>query len=182
MYPPSEDSFLLSKQVKIYLNKIPKSDLKKLLILDIGSGSGIQTKTCIKSGIPKKNILCTDIDSEVIKHLKSLNLQTIKSNLFSKIKQKFNLIIFNPPYLPQNKYDIGVDLTGGKLGDETILKFLKQAKSHIHDSGVILLLTSSLTPETRINQLIKKLNYKKTKLSEQKLFFEKLYVWKISLK
>ncbi|MBU0957972.1 MAG: methyltransferase [Nanoarchaeota archaeon] len=179
MYNPAEDSFLLSEQIKLYLSKFSKPQLSSIHVLDMGSGSGIQAKTCIKSGISKKNILCSDIDSEVIKHLKSKKLITIKSNLFKNIKQKFDLIIFNPPYLPESEHDKQKDTTGGKQGDETIIKFLKQAKSHLEKKGKILLLTSSFTPMKKINQLIKKLNYKKIKLTEKNIFFEKLYVWEI---
>jgi methylase of polypeptide subunit release factors len=38
--------------------------------------------------------------------------------------------------------------TGGKQGDELILKFLKQAQKHLTKKGIILLVLSSLTPQS----------------------------------
>lgn len=144
----------------------------------MGSGSGIQTLTCINLGF--KNVLASDIDKESLDYLKQKKLKVIKSNLFEKIPARFDLIIFNPPYLPENKYDKAKDTSGGKLGDETVLAFLKQAKSHLNEKGKILLLLSSLTPRSRINKLLKKLKYNKKTLATQKLFFEHLEIWFLS--
>lgn len=174
MYQPREDSFFLSGQLK---NHLRKEKNKKLKILDMGCGSGIQAETAKAFGF--KNILCADIEEESVKHAKKLSFKAKKSNLFEKIKSKFDLIIFNPPYLPEHKFDKKKDTTGGKLGDETLLAFLKQAKSHLNSGGKILLLLSSFTPKTRINNLIKK-SYKKKLIAKQNMFFEKLEVWLLS--
>jgi len=174
MYNPEEDSYFLQEQLRKYL----KNKNKNLRILDTGSGTGIQAETCLQARF--KNVLASDIDNESLMLLKKKNIPALKSNLFSKIKSKFDLIIFNPPYLPENKYDKLQDTTGGRKGDETILKFLMQAKTHLTSNGKILLLISSLTPKDRISKLIQKLNYKKIKTAEKKLFFETLEVWFIS--
>ena len=179
IYFPSDDSYLLSKELKKFC--------KDKSILDIGSGSGIQAETAITAKC--KSVLATDIAPEAIKLLKSKfkhnkNIHIIISNLFSKIprKMKFDIIVFNPPYLPLDKSEPKESqkaTTGGKKGDEIILKFLKQAPNYLSNSGFILLLTSSLTPMKRINSLLYSLSLKKTLISSKKLFFETLYVWKI---
>jgi len=70
-YEPAEDSFLLEREVKNYLEKL--KDKKEMRILDMGSGSGIQAKICIKAGIKKSNVLCADIDDRVIAFLRKKN-------------------------------------------------------------------------------------------------------------
>ena len=176
MYDPEEDSFLLSESIKKHLLNKNKS----IRILDMGTGSGIQAETC--KNLRFNNILAADIDSSSLEYVKSkLKIKTIKSNLFSKIKGKFDLILFNPPYLPEDKHDKQKDTSGGKKGDETIIRFLNQAKSHLTKDGNILLLVSSLTPKKEINKIIKKY-YKKEKINEKKLFFETLEVWKLKVK
>ena len=109
-------------------------------------------------------------------------INVVKSDLFEKLnkKEKFNLIIFNPPYLPENKYDKLPDTTGGKKGDETIIRFIKNLKTHLKEKGVCFLLTSSLTPNSWKKE-IKKQKLKIKKVSEKSLFMEKLYVWEIKL-
>ena len=174
IYNPREDSYLLQKQVKKYA--------KDESVLDIGSGSGIQAKTAIKA--KAKSVLATDINQEAVLHLKSKGINAIKSNLFSNIKKnkKFDLIVFNPPYLPEEKREdkeTYLFTTGGKRGDELIIKFLKQAKSHLNKNGIILIVLSSLTPKNKILSLMEKqdMNYKV--LSSQSFFFETLEVWEI---
>jgi len=172
IYPPSEDSHLIEQEVKKYaLNK---------RVLDIGSGSGILARAAINAGA--KSALASDINQESIKLLKKKKIPSIQSDLFSKIKGKFDLIIFNPPYLPQEKREdreSQLITTGGKKGDEIIIKFLHQAPSYLNKNGIILILLSSLTQRKRILVLIKKQNLKKRKIAEKNLFMEKLEVWRI---
>ncbi|MBU3907165.1 MAG: methyltransferase [Nanoarchaeota archaeon] len=179
IYSPAEDSFFLASFVEKEINKINNKKSKdKLKILDMGSGSGIQAQTCILSGIKPENLTLIDINSTAISYLKKhFPLSTIiQSDLFTNVgDETWDLIIFNPPYLPENKYDKKPDTTGGKKGDETIVRFLKQAKKHLNKNGKILLLTSSLTPNINFNRL----GYKSRLLGEKKLFFEEIYVWGI---
>ena len=169
VYQPREDSFLLAKQLKKFL----RNKDRDLEILDMGTGSGILAKTALE--LKFKNILAADKNPEALKKLKQV--KTIESDLFSNIKDKFDLVVFNPPYLPADKHDKEIDTTGGKQGDETILKFLKQVRRHLNKNGQILILVSSLTPMERIEKEIEKQNFDKKILVEKKLFFEKLYVW-----
>ena len=173
LYEPREDSFLLKGILKKYSNG------RK--VLDMGAGSGILAREALNS--KAKSVLAADINLEAVEKIKKLGIPTVQSDLFENIKGKFDLIIFNPPYLP---LDIKEDkessqaTTGGKKGDEIILKFLKQAPSHLEKGGKILLLLSSLTPQDRILKLLRKQNQKYKIVAQQKLFMESLFVWEIS--
>ena len=176
VYQPAEDSFLLSEIVKNFLlNKE-----KNILVLDVGTGSGIQSRNCIECGISKKNILAIDINAEALKQAKILGIKTLNSNLFEKVKGKFDLIIFNPPYLPAHEFDNLEDTTGGEKGDEVIIKFIKSLKKHLSKSGTCFLLSSSFTPKNW--KEIAKKDFIVRKSGEKKIFYEKLFVWKISHK
>ncbi|MFA5173637.1 MAG: HemK2/MTQ2 family protein methyltransferase [Candidatus Pacearchaeota archaeon] len=186
IYEPREDSYLLQKVLIDYLSKLKN---KNISILDMGSGSGIQAQTCRDLGF--KNILTADINKEAVNHLKQQGFQSIHSNLFKTIKkskneyEKFDLIIFNPPYLPLDKRepkDSRLATTGGKKGCEIIIRFLEQAKSYLPSKGIILLLISSLSKPEIIKQYLKRYNYHAQELSNQKLFFEQLYILKIKNK
>lgn len=181
IYQPLDDSYLLSETLKEYLkNKIKNKEInQELKILDMGSGSGIQANTCKELGF--NNILTADINKEAVEYLKAKKLNTIHSDLFSNInkKDKFDLIIFNPPYLPEHKYDKEKDTTGGKKGFETIIRFLKQAKAHLNKNAAILLLFSSFSQPKIILEKAEDLGYKLKGLSSKKLFFEELFVYEI---
>ena len=92
IYAPAEDSYFLSEIIKKNIKDIG------IKILDMGSGSGIQSEILIKNGIDPKNITLVDINNRAINSLKKKfsNCNILESNLFEKIKDKFDLIIFNP--------------------------------------------------------------------------------------
>lgn len=178
IYQPEEDSYLLEK---VILQKIPRL-LKanpKLKFLEIGIGLGIQLKAAEKAGIKKENIFGVDLNIDAINNCQSLGFKCMKSNLFENIKEKFDVIVFNPPYLPEdnNPEDEESKLitTGGKLGSEIPNEFLKQTKSHLKENGKIYLLISSLTKGINWQ------NYKKELIAEKKIFFEKLEVWELTI-
>jgi len=171
IYYPAEDSYLLQEQVKKYS--------KGKTFLDLGAGSGIQSRTALPIA---KSVLAADIEKESVEEMKKQGIPAMQSNLFSKIKGKFDLIAFNPPYLPLDEREDKESrkiTTGGKKGDEITIKFLKQAKTHLNKKGKILLVLSSLTPKKKIFHLLKSMNYSKKKLSEKTLFMESIEVWLI---
>jgi len=181
IYEPAEDSYLLQKYVK---------DLASRKVLDLGTGSGIQAKTAIKS-TKVKSVLAVDINEKAIAKLKEeitpISLKKLKvkvSNLFENVDEKFDTIIFNPPYLPQDKVGDTIikdpALYGGKKGYEIIEKFLVRAGEYLNPDGMILLLFSSLTNKDKVDGFIEKNLFKSTLLETQNLpFFETLYVYKI---
>lgn len=163
IYEPREDSFLLQKYVERYANG---------KVLDMGTGSGIQALTALKK---TKYVVAVDIDKEAVEHVRNFGVKAVQSDLFKHIKGKFDLIIFNPPYLPNHKGIKDKTCDGGKKGNEIIKRFLHQAKTYMKKQGKILLVCSSLTPG--IPFLFKKYNYRYKLLEEQSFFFEKLFVY-----
>ncbi len=181
MYHPEADSYLMSRILKEKIPELldaegdpPGKKNPDLKFLEIGAGSGIHLETAFNAGIKKQNIFSCDIDSKSVEHCNTLGFNCIHSDLFENIEDKYDLIIFNPPYLPEHEHDKESDTSGGKKGNEIINKFLGQAKSHLDKNGKIILLTSSLTKGINWN------NYKKKLLGKKKLFFEELYVWELT--
>lgn len=178
IYKPCEDSFLISKILKKEIPKILKEN-PKLKFLEIGSGSGANLKIALNLKIKKQNIFSCDINKYAVEHCKNLGFNCTFSNLFQKIpKQKFDIIIFNPPYLSEDKNEPKESkqaTTGGKKGNELTIKFLKQTKDYLKKNGVIFLITSSLAKKIDFKQL----GYKEKEIGNEKLFFEKLTLWEI---
>ena len=177
IYQPAEDSYLLTNILKEELPKLIERN-PDLKFLEIGAGSGIHLLTAEKLGVKKENIFSSDIDEDSVKHCNSLGYNCIKSDLFEDIIKKYNLIIFNPPYLPEDSkepIDSKTATTGGKKGDEIILRFLEQAKDYLNENGKIFLLASSLTPKIDFE----KLGYKFKELGCERLFYEQLCVWEL---
>ncbi|MBU0466474.1 MAG: methyltransferase [Nanoarchaeota archaeon] len=173
MYEPAEDSYLLEKEVKVRANG------KR--VLDVGTGSGIQARAALDSGA--KEVLAVDVNPESVEHCKKKEINAIQSYLFSNISSgKFDLIIFNPPYLPYDSLEDRVSAlatSGGKKGDEIIVRFLKDVGDYLSEDGIILLVVSSLTPLGEIGNVLKEKNFVKKVIASEKVFMEELWVWKI---
>jgi release factor glutamine methyltransferase len=175
IYFPSDDSYILSEVISEQILKLIKNN-NNLTFLEIGSGSGIQLQTALEPGIKKQNIFSLDINSQAVAKCKKLGFNCIKSDLFEEFKGKADIIVFNPPYLPEDlrePKDSRIATTGGEKGSEIINEFLKQAKKYLEKEGRIFLLTSSKTKG------IDFLDYKKKILKKKNLFFEELIVWEL---
>jgi len=169
-YEPQEDSFLLLKHIK---NNITSKDK----VLDMGTGSGILAREASKFS---KQVTAIDIDNKIIKELSekrgNQEMRFIQSNLFSNVEDRFNVILFNPPYLPSKEIQ-HIDLDGGKNGTEIMERFLKNARAHLESKGKIFLLCSSLNKD--IEKIFTKYNYNFRKIDETSSFFEKLFVYEL---
>ena len=175
IYLPAEDSFLLLKVLEKEIPKLIKKN-QHLQFLEIGSGSGIILETAKKLGIKQEHLFGVDINQQAVSHCLSLGFNCIYSNLFENVSGKFNIIVFNPPYLPadlREPIDSKLATTGGIQGSEIINEFLKEAENYLEENGRIFLLTSSLTKNINWK------NYHKKLLGKEKLFFEELKVWEL---
>ncbi len=193
VYEPREDSFLLEKYVREYA---------KGLVLDIGTGSGIQAKA---ASAKADLVIGVDINQKALEHccnvLKSDKILCLKSDLFSFFekkfivfrnglfkglrdiedeKNKFDLIIFNPPYLPTDSRDKDVALDRGKEGYELVERFLNSASGFLAPDGVILLIFSSFTDKEKVDSLILANGLKFEELERIHVFFEDIYCYKIT--
>ncbi|HIG96056.1 TPA: methyltransferase [Candidatus Woesearchaeota archaeon] len=177
VYEPREDSLLLAKSIALFARGN---------VLDMGTGSGIQAITAAQ----QKNVdtvLAVDVNKQALAYAKEQNKSSKityqYSDLFQAIpRQLFDTIIFNPPYLPNdtNSHVQNIALDGGKKGYELIERFMEQASNSLKEDGIILLLFSSLTHQTKVNEIIKKQGFTHAQVDEQKIAFETLYVYKIT--
>jgi release factor glutamine methyltransferase len=169
VYEPSEDTFLLLEALYQY-------NLKNKKVLEIGTGSGIVAIYCSKKGA---HVVATDISSKALKlaeenaKLNSAKIKFLRSNLFDKIEGKFDLIIFNAPYIPGKESPMW---SGGKQGVEIANRFLKNAVAHLEENGFILLVMSSVA---KIDKIIIPKGFLLRILKERKIAWENLYLFKI---
>jgi release factor glutamine methyltransferase len=172
VYEPCEDSFLL---VEAALSIITHSDR----ILEVGCGSGI-ISAVIKNNT-KARITGIDINPHAAKCTKDNGVNAIQGDLLSCIRGKFDIIIFNPPYLPTNDEErtsdwINVALDGGSNGRHILDRFLEDAIDHLVEKGRILILISSFTGIDEIKSRMISLGYFVEEICKERYNFEELLV------
>lgn len=171
-YAPDVDSFLLR-------NWLEKQNLENKKVLDMGTGSGILAITAAENG---GDVTGADIDDEAIEAARqnarnTENLEKIefkRSDLFSNIKKDFDVIVFNPPYLPGEEID-EEDQTwhGGETGIEVTEEFLADAPDYLDEDGEIVFVASSRADLESLES-----KYDLEVLDSEKLWFETLYLLK----
>ncbi len=113
------------------LNNIP--DIKQKEILDVGCGTGIIGIYCALNGA--KKVLATDIDEKAIENTKeniitnkAQNIEVLKSNLFEKVKGKFDYIFANLP-ISDRHWNLGISTIN------LLKNFLLEVRDHLKEGG-----------------------------------------------
>lgn len=105
LIPRRETEELVEKTQEL----IKKTFTNNISILDIGTGSGCIPIT-LKKIFPESNITAIDISNEALDlakenaKLNNVDINYIQSDIFSNIKDKYDCIISNPPYLKEDDY------------------------------------------------------------------------------
>jgi len=201
VYYPSDDSYLLVDYFRKNINDDLFDGIKLEeieYVLDLGTGTGIIAIffQLLRSFNPKFNsrIFASDILEESIicakrnEILNKIKNKTIyfQSDLFKSfpesLRSKFNIIVFNPPYLPSsplikealNKKSIDHSWEGGYKGIEILIDFLKELKEFLNldKAHYIYYISSSRSNMDELEKKITDLRYKNEKLEKIHLFFE----------
>jgi release factor glutamine methyltransferase len=175
VYEPSDDSFLLAENLMVGKND---------KVLEIGTGTGIIAITASKIA---KNVVATDINYDALeiaeKNIKSNKIKNIElkfGDLFNPVKnEKFDLILFNTPYLPTASDEILEDdlnyaFDGGNDGRKIIDPFLNQIKDHLNENGKVQLVQSSLSDIKKTMDKLLDLGFITEITASEKFFFEEI--------
>ncbi len=173
VYPPAEDTFLLIDNLDVKENDE---------VLEIGVGSGIVS---IAASYKAKNVTSVDINPNAIKCTEAniklnnvTNITTIESDLFENINEKYDLILFNTPYLPvvEEEHDPNDDYAkawdGGIDGRSVINKFLEEASEYLKTNGKIQLVQSSLSDNEKTLNYLNNNGYTAEITAKEHQFFE----------
>ncbi|MFZ0005841.1 HemK2/MTQ2 family protein methyltransferase [Methanoregula sp.] len=174
VYQPEADTFLL---LGAALAEIRSGDR----VLEIGTGTGRIAMAIAQSC----DVVATDVNPHAALCAQRNGLKVVRSDLCAGIRGTFDLIIFNPPYLP-TQLDERIDdwlefaLDGGITGREVISRFALSVGSVLAPSGRILLLVSSLTGISEVRDLFEKRLFMVEILRQEIVEDEILYVLRIT--
>ncbi len=166
VYEPSEDTFELLEAITLP---------EKASVLELGTGCGLIALACAQRGA---SVVCTDVNPHAVqlaRHNYEKNRSKVQGSfevrtgdLFDPLNttETFDVIVFNPPYLPTTKgervggwFDVATD--GGTDGLTVTRRFIKELPRHLKTPGSAYFIFSSLSPKKRLETYIShsKLHY-----------------------
>jgi|SRR3989344_5764213 len=163
LIPRPETEFWTQKVIEAINNPAPIIPDRVLSVLDIFSGSGC-VGIAVATRCPRAKVTLSDKKNYISTPI-SKNVKFIESDLFENIADKFDLILANPPYIPEGKgvggimeYEPHEALYAGKDGLDVIRLFLEQASERLNDGGQIWMEFGADQKES-ITNLLRDFNY-----------------------
>lgn len=173
VYIPAEDSFLLAENLAIR----PGDS-----VLEIGTGTGIvamyASKITDKITVTDINFDAVELAEHNFKKNGIENIEILFGNLFEPLKnRKFDVILFNTPYLPTENGDVIDDnlnyaFDGGLNGRKVIDKFLGEVKNHLNEKGIVQIIQSSLSGNEETLKKLDELGFISEIAASEHYFFE----------
>ena len=145
LIPQPDTEILVEEVIEIckYREDVPK-------ILDICTGSGAIAVALTKQ--MKAEMVASDISPKALEIAEKnaekyhAKIEFVKSDMFEKIHQKFDIIVSNPPYIetktmenlsPEVKNEPKIALDGGEDGLRFYRILTQKAKDYLEENGVL---------------------------------------------
>ena len=173
VYGAAEDSHLLARAA------VTRADAGDL-VLDVGTGSGYVAATVAET--TGARVVGSDLNPHACRQAYEAGVEAVRADLVTPFRDGvFDLVTFNPPYLPTPEEEERADwmeraLSGGESGREVIDPFLDAVRRVLVPDGRVLLLVSSLTGIDAVRDRARN-NGLTTRVVEEESFpFERLVV------
>lgn len=176
VYQPAEDSQLLAQTASEHISA-------DALVLDVGTGSGyVAEHVHTATGA---TVVGVDVNPQACRRARKRGVPTVRGDLLSPFRQEtFDVVCFNPPYLPTPADAEWGDwmeraLSGGEDGRAVIDPFLDSVGRVLRSEGAVYLLISSLTGEEAVRNRARSAGFDAEVVAAESHPFEKLLVLRL---
>ncbi len=144
--PRTDTEFLIQNAIDV----IESNNINS--ILEIGTGSGVICITLKKlynnidvTGVDISDIAIEVTNKNIIKH--NVNIDIIKGNVFENVRDKYDIIISNPPYIPSGvlstlkvkKHEPTLALDGDEDGYKIIKEIITNSVDYLKPNGHLIM-------------------------------------------
>ncbi|AKH98140.1 HemK2/MTQ2 family protein methyltransferase [Halanaeroarchaeum sulfurireducens] len=176
LYEPAEDSALLAGAA---VDGVDAEDR----VLDVGTGSGyVAARVRAETGA---HVVGSDVNPHACRRAAEAGVETVRADLVSPFRAAvFDVVTFNPPYLPADEDAarddwVEVALTGGTSGRAVVDPFLDKVGRVLRPDGTVFLLVSSLTGIEAVVQRAGERGFSSVVVAETSFPYETLVVLKL---
>ncbi|MDZ7688235.1 MAG: HemK2/MTQ2 family protein methyltransferase [Halobacteriales archaeon] len=170
VYPPSEDTYLLREAA---VEEARHDDTA----LEVGTGSGVIAEA-LKQNV--ESVVATDINSDAVRAAKERGVPAVRTDLVAGLDASFDLVVFNPPYLPSTDETpddaLSDALGGGETGRETAERFLDDVRRVLAPDGRVLLIASTASGTEEFEE---REDYSVERVASERYFFEEIVVLRL---
>jgi len=176
VYQPAEDSQLLADSV---VEHVEPGDR----VLDVGTGSGYVAARAREAGA---DAVGSDLNPHACQQAAEAEIPVVRADLTTAFRTgAFDLVAFNPPYLPTDpeaEWDDWMEraLSGGEDGRAAVDPFLADVGRVLAPGGAVLLLVSTLTDPDAVREQSRAHGLAATEVASESHPFEQLLVLRLT--
>jgi release factor glutamine methyltransferase len=177
VYRPAEDTVLLAKAVHAEVRKGDR-------FLEVGCGAGFVSLVAAHAGA---KVTCTDANPQAVLLARTnawenkLPLDVVGTDLLAGLAGPFDVVAFNPPYLPTAPDDyvpgpLNLAFDGGPDGNAVVLRFAEQLGRLRPLPRAVLVVHSSLSDPVPLQAALGRFGYRNDVALDEAHAFERLTV------